>query len=83
MIEEKKQEFLEMYEENKKYHGTIPSREEVFMTIVKLFIDSEKVSDKKSAAKLILKSKPSMKDHRLWEFIDEDLLNQIVKTKAP
>lgn len=81
MEEDKINEFLSLYEEHKKQRGPVPtSKEDVFIEMIKIFLDSTTLRDKKRTAKTILKSKPSMKDHSLWSFIDEQKLQEVVNT---
>ncbi|MBO9607944.1 MAG: hypothetical protein J7639_18430 [Paenibacillaceae bacterium] len=77
MFEAKKQDFLSIYEESKKSRGPLPSKEDIFMEMVNLFIISRTKKDRKRYAKLILKAKASMGKHPLWEYIDEELLNDV------
>lgn len=80
MNEDKVQEFLLIYEEHRMSRGAIATNEDVFIEMIKLFLDSSTKRDKKRAAKTILKTKPSMKDHQLWSFIDENLMQEVINS---
>jgi hypothetical protein len=80
MFKNKIDEFLIVYEEHKQQRQAIPTKEDVLLESMKVFVDSKTKRDKKRSAKLLLKIKPSMKDHKLWEFIDEDMLLVVSKS---
>ncbi|MED4123060.1 hypothetical protein P4641_03610 [Halalkalibacterium halodurans] len=70
------EEFLELHESYKKQRGSIPTKEEFLIEIVKIYYDSTTKRDKKSSAKLVARNKERLKEYGFWKFIDEEELNR-------
>ncbi len=67
-------EFLTMYKWYKERRESVPSKEDLYLEMIKVFYDSTTKSDQKRSAKLILKNKGSIQECGFWKFIDTEEL---------
>jgi hypothetical protein len=72
MNSEKLEEYLEVYQLHKEQRGLIPTKEDILLEIIQVYLDSTTKSDKKRSAKLIMKSKVKLKEYDFWKFLNEE-----------
>jgi len=72
MDQAKTNEFLVLYEYHKKQRGSLPTKRDILLEMVKVFMDSTTKADKKRAAKMLNKNKDSLIKFNLWKYVDEN-----------
>ncbi|MCM3239063.1 hypothetical protein M3589_15170 [Heyndrickxia oleronia] len=72
-------EFFVCYEKYKEQRTSIPTKEDLLLEMIKMFFDATTKTDKKRAAKLLLKSKTRLIEYGFWKNLNEQELNDLFR----